>query len=90
MDSETDIHESNINLIATLANMDENKNIEGEMIPIRERLEKALMSGQLRSANRAISVRMIEMPLSVEAILLFALGYLSVVGYVLVLARSIH
>jgi len=90
LDSKTDVHESTINLIGTLANMDENKNIEGKIAPIKKRLEDGLMSEQLRYQNRAIRARNVEMPLSVTAISLFALGYLSVVGYVFVLARSIH
>jgi hypothetical protein len=55
---------------------------EGEVARLRSESTES-------TAKWAERLRKCELPLSIAAILLFVLGYLSVVGYVVVLARSV-
>ncbi len=91
-DSKTDFLESSVNLFGIALSIGaEVKDEDGNTIsPFKGKIVDSLRSKQQQHLMRAISVRRVEMPLSVIAISLFALGYLSVVGYVLVLAASVR
>lgn len=92
LDSKADFLESSINLFGVALSVGaEVKDADGNVIPpFKGKIVDSLKSNQHRHLMRSISVRNFEMPLSVIAIALFSLGYLSVVGYVLVLARCVH
>jgi hypothetical protein len=88
LDSEVAFNESSVNLFGLVLEMDNIKRMEGDISQVKEMVESGLKAKQLRDVQRAALLRKSELPVSIAAVSLFALGYLPVVGYVIVLARN--
>jgi hypothetical protein len=90
LDSRVGFIESTVNLFEVVLDMDEIKQMPGNISQVQEFVESRLQQGQQEDVLRAAFIRKWEMPISTIAVSLFALGYLSVVGYVFILARNVH
>ncbi len=89
MDSAVAFLESTLNAFGVLLETDEAKKWNS-VEEAKELIEVELKSKQGAHVMRAEKFRKFELPLSIAAVSLFALGYLWVVGYVFVLCRSVR
>jgi hypothetical protein len=86
LDAKVQLRESQIAMVGKFADEDTVKGKYENVEEIKQQVTDELKSKQRSSVLRAERLRNFEMPLSMTAITLFALGYLSVAVYVVILA----